>query len=104
MGCLDRFTNLDSASGSEVPAFFSLTPAFSPVDTPHSAQLSRFNGFRMLTTQATQGLTDIGFDTKPVKTAHFDLVWRITGLKAVLIGANDQRTIIRQPAPSRAIR
>jgi hypothetical protein len=33
MGWLDRFANLDSASGSEVPAFFSLTPAFSPVDT-----------------------------------------------------------------------
>ena len=29
MGWLDRFANLDSASGSEVPAFFSLTPAFS---------------------------------------------------------------------------
>jgi len=49
MGWLDRFANLDSASGSEVPAFFSLTPPFSPVgDTPHSAQLSRFNSFRML--------------------------------------------------------
>jgi hypothetical protein len=31
MGWLDRFANLDSASGSEVAAFFSLTPAFSPV-------------------------------------------------------------------------
>ena len=67
MGWLDRFANLDSASGSEVPAFFSLTPAFSPVDTPHSAQLSRFNGFRMLTAQATPRSTDIGFDTKPLK-------------------------------------
>jgi hypothetical protein len=74
MGWLDRFANLDSASGSEVLAFFSLTPAFSPVDTPHSAQLSRFNGFRMLTTQATQRS-------------------RITGLKAGVNrserGAND---------------
>jgi hypothetical protein len=67
MGWLDRFANLDSASGSEVPAFFSLMPAFSPVDTPHSSQLSRFNGFRMLTTQATPRSTDIGFDTKPLK-------------------------------------
>jgi hypothetical protein len=63
----DRFANLDSASGSEVPAFFSLTPVFSPVDTPHSAQLSRFNGFRILTTQATQHSTDIAFDAKPLK-------------------------------------
>jgi len=67
MGWLDRFADLDSASGSEVPAFFSLTPVFSPVDTPHSAQLSRFNGFRILTTQATQHSTDIGFDAKPLK-------------------------------------
>jgi hypothetical protein len=52
MGWLDRFANLDSASGSEVPACFSLTPAFSPVDIPHSSQLSRFNGLLMLTTQA----------------------------------------------------
>jgi hypothetical protein len=67
MGWLDRFANLDRASGSEVPAFFSLTPAFSPVDNPHSAQLGRFNGFRMLTTRATQCSTDIGFATKPLK-------------------------------------
>jgi hypothetical protein len=67
MGWLDRFANLDSASGSEVPAFFSLMPAFSPVDTPDSAQLGRFNGFRMLTTQATPRSTDTGFDTKPLK-------------------------------------
>jgi hypothetical protein len=67
MGWLDHFANLDSASGSKVPAFFSLTPAFSLVDTPHSAPLSRFNGFRMLTTRATQRSTDIGFDTKPLK-------------------------------------
>jgi hypothetical protein len=68
MGWLDRFANLHSASGSEVPAFFSLTPAFCPVGGhPHSAQLSRFNGFRILTTQATQHSTDIGFDAKPLK-------------------------------------
>jgi hypothetical protein len=48
-------------------AFFSLTPAFNPVDAPHSAQLSRFSGFRMLTTQSTQHSADIGFDTKPLK-------------------------------------
>jgi hypothetical protein len=29
-----------------------ITPAFSPVDIPHSSQLSRFNGLLMLTTQA----------------------------------------------------
>ena len=67
MGWLDRCANLDSASRSEVPAFFSLTPAFSPVGTPHSAQLSRSDGFRMLTAQATQRSTDTGFDTKPLK-------------------------------------
>ena len=64
MGCLDRFANLDSASGNEVPAFFSLTPAFSPVDTSNSAQLGRFNGFRMLTMQATPRSMETGFDTK----------------------------------------
>ena len=64
MGWLDRFANLDSASGSEVPAFFSLTPAFSAVGHPAlSAILSRFNSFRMLTTKATPRSTDTGFDT-----------------------------------------
>jgi hypothetical protein len=67
MGWLYRFANLDSASGSEVPALFSLTPAFSPMDAPHSAQLSRFNGFRRLRAQARPRSTDIGFDTKPLK-------------------------------------
>jgi len=67
MGWLDRFANLDSASGSEVPAFFSLTPAFSPVDTPHRSAIKPFQRLRMLTTQATQRSTDIGFDTKPLK-------------------------------------
>jgi len=69
MGWLDRFANLDSASGSEVPAFFSLTPAFSAVGghSALSAILSRFNSFRLLTTKATPRSTDTGFDTKPLK-------------------------------------
>ena len=102
MSRLDHCANLDSASDSEVPALFSLTPAFSPVDIPHSAQLSRFNGLHMPITQATQGSTNIGFDAKAVKTARFLFARGITR-RPVLIRANEL-TIIRQPAPSRAIR
>ena len=52
---------------------------------PHSAHLSRFNGFRMLTTRA-QRSTDIGFEVKPLKRFIATSRGETTGLKAGVNG------------------
>jgi len=67
MGWLDRFANLDSASGSEVPAFFSLTPAFSPLEHPALSAIKPFQRLSHADNTARQRSTGIDFDAKPLK-------------------------------------